>query len=121
MIYAQPMTSSRSARMKRRNILKTVTAGAVVLAAPRIAKGADAATLRFVPQADLAVLDPVFTTAYVTRNHAFMVFDTLYGIDTDFNPQPQMVAGHTIENDGKLWTLTLRDSLLFHDNTPVLA
>jgi peptide/nickel transport system substrate-binding protein len=107
--------------MQRRQFLKSVSAGAAALAAPRIGHAASAATLRFVPQADLAVLDPVFTTAYVTRNHAFMVFDTLYGIDSDFNPQPQMVAGHTIENDGKLWTLTLRDSLMFHDNTPVLA
>ncbi len=73
------------------------------------------------PQADLAVLDPVFTTAYVTRNHAFMVFDTLYGIDEAFNPQPQMLAGHTVENDGKLWTLTLREGLKFHDGQPVLA
>ncbi len=107
--------------MKRRDILKTVSAGAVALAAPRLALGADAATLRFVPQADLAVLDPVFTTAYVTRNHAYMVFDTLYGIDEAFNPQPQMLAGHTIENDGKLWTLTLRAGLKFHDGEPVLA
>jgi peptide/nickel transport system substrate-binding protein len=97
-------------------------AGAIALAAPRIASAAaNAATLRFVPQADLAVLDPVFTTAYVTRNHAFMVFDTLYGIDESFNPQPQMLAGHTVENDGKLWTLTLREGLKFHDGEPVLA
>lgn len=110
--------------MKRRDILKTASAAAVALAAPRTratAASAATTTLRFVPQADLAVLDPVFTTAYVTRNHAFMVFDTLYGIDEAFNPQPQMVAGHTVENDGKLWTLTLRDGLKFHDNEPVLA
>lgn len=107
--------------MKRRDILKTASAGAVMLAAPRVASAAETAALRFVPQADLAVLDPVFTTAYVTRNHAFMVFDTLYGIDDAFNPQPQMLAGHTIENDGTKWTLTLRDGLKFHDNEPVLA
>ena len=107
--------------MRRRDILKTASVGALALAAPRLARGAETATLRFVPQADLAVLDPVFTTAYVTRNHAFMVFDTLYGIDEAFNPQPQMLAGHTVENDGKLWTLTLREGLKFHDGEPVLA
>jgi peptide/nickel transport system substrate-binding protein len=37
--------------------------------------------LKFIPQADLAVLDPVWTTAYVTRHHGMMVFDTLYGTD----------------------------------------
>lgn len=106
--------------MKRRHFLAS-TLAATSLAAPRIARADGAGTLTFVPQADLAVLDPVWATAYVTRNHAFLVFDTLYGIDTDYQPQPQMVEGHTVENDGKLWTLTLRDQLRFHDGAPVLA
>ena len=73
--------------------------------------------LKFIPQSDVTMLDPIWTTAYVTRNHGFMVFDTLYGhrTNTAIKAQPQMVAGHTIENDGKLWKLTLRDGLKFHD------
>jgi peptide/nickel transport system substrate-binding protein len=106
--------------MKRRDLL-TLGAAAATLHLPRLARAQDQTVLRFVPQADLAVLDPVFATAYVTRNHAFLVFDTLYGIDDAFNPQPQMLAGHTVENDGRLWTLTLRDGLSFHDGTPVLG
>jgi peptide/nickel transport system substrate-binding protein len=104
--------------MKRRHFLQTAAA---VLAAPSIGSAAGARTLTFVPQADLAVLDPVWATAYVTRNHAFLVFDTLFGIDENYQPQPQMVDGYTVENDGKLWTLTLREGLQFHDGTPVLA
>ena len=77
--------------------------------------------MRFIPQADLAVLDPVWTTAYVTRNHGMMVFDTLFGQDSTFQPQPQMVEGTQTSSDGKQWTLTLRSGLLFHDRTPVLA
>ena len=50
-----------------------------------------------------------------------MVYDTLFALDEAGNPQPQMLAGHTVEEDGKTWTLTLRDGLLFHDGTPVLA
>ena len=50
-----------------------------------------------------------------------MVFDTLYGMDNAYRPQPQMVAGHAVGDDGKLWELTLRDGLRFHDGTPVLA
>ncbi|MDB5369078.1 MAG: transporter substrate-binding protein [Roseomonas sp.] len=92
-----------------------------VLAAPRLARARDGATLRFVPQSDLAILDPVLTAAYVTRNHGMMVFDTLYGMDATFRIQPQMVAGHVVEEDGRLWTLTLRDGLRWHDGTPVLA
>src|SRR3984893_10870833 len=107
--------------MKRRDFLKTTAAGAAILAAPQGVRAQGAGVLKFVPQADLAVLDPVFATAYVTRNHAFLVYDTLYGIDESNQPQPQMVEGHVVEDDGKLWTLTLRDGLLFHDGQKVLA
>ncbi len=107
--------------MKRRGFLKAGSAGALILAAPHIASAQASKALKFVPQADLAVLDPVYATAYVTRNHAFLVFDTLYGLDEQYRPQPQMVEGHVIEDDGKLWRLTLRENLRFHDGTPVLA
>lgn len=103
--------------MKRRDFL--ATAGAAGLSAPAGAQPAK--VVKFVPQADLALLDPVFTTGLVTRNHGFLVFDQLYGLDDSFTPQPQMVEGHVIENDGKTWKLTLREGLRFHDGTPVLA
>jgi peptide/nickel transport system substrate-binding protein len=104
--------------LSRRALLGT---GATLLAAPRLGNAQATSTLRFVPQADLAVLDPIFTTAAVTTNHAFMVFDTLYGLDVGFNPHPQMVAGHQHSADFRDWTLTLRDGLKFHDGEPVRA
>ena len=104
--------------MRRRDLL---IGTATALAAPRIGRAAGASVLRFIPQADLATLDPHWTTAYVTRNHGFMVYDTLYGNDHALQPSPQMVAGHVIEDDGRRWTLTLRDGLLWHDGTKVLA
>ncbi|MGA9868990.1 MAG: ABC transporter substrate-binding protein [Acetobacteraceae bacterium] len=107
--------------MKRRDILKSAVAGAAVLAAPRIARAESQRVLKFIPQADLASIDPIWTTADVTRNHGFMVFDTLYGVDNKYRPHPQMAAGHTLSADGKQWDITLRDGLKFHDNTPVLA
>lgn len=103
--------------MRRRTFL--ATAGA--LAAPRISRAAEASVLRFIPQSDLAVLDPIWTGAYVTRNHAMMVFDTLYGTDSAFRVSPQMVAGDTTSDDGLTRTLTLRDGLLWHDGEKVLA
>ncbi len=103
--------------MKRRDFL--ATSAAATLAAPAVAQ--PRTTVKFVPQADLALLDPVFTTGLVTRNHGFLVYDQLYGLDDNFAPQPQMVEGHTIENDGKTWKLTLREGMKFHDGTPVLA
>jgi peptide/nickel transport system substrate-binding protein len=98
-----------------------MAASIATLAAPPLAASAEQRVLKFVPQADLAAVDPVFTSAYVTRNHGYLVFDTLYGMDEHYRPQPQMVSGHTIDDDGKTWTFTLRDGLKFHDGTPVLG
>jgi len=96
-------------------------AGAVALAAPRIGAAQGARTLKFVPHADLTIVDPSWTTAYITRNHAMMVFDTLWGTDSANNVSPQMLEGHVVENDGRTWKLTLREGLKFHDGTPVLG
>ena len=79
-----------------------------------------ATTLKFIPYADLALLDPA-VSAFVTRNHVLMVFDTLFALDENGVAQPQMLEGSIIEADGLTWTLTLRDGLRFHDGTPVLA
>jgi len=107
--------------MTRRTVVKGGLAGVAALAAPRIVRAEALKTITFIPQSDLASLDPVWTTADVTRNYSLAVFDTLYGFDADFMVQPQMVEGHAVENDGRDWTLTLRDGLKFHDGTPVLA
>jgi len=77
--------------------------------------------LRFIPQSDLGVLDPNWTAAYVTRNHAMMAFGTLYGTDSAFRVSPQMVARDTTSDDGLTRTLTLGDGLLWHDGENVLA
>ncbi len=107
--------------MNRRDVLKAGVAGAAALAAPSIARAEQQRVLKFIPQADLASLDPIWTTADVTRTHGFLVFDTLYGLDDSYRPHPQMAAGHTTSADGKQWDITLRDGLKFHDNSPVLA
>ena len=107
--------------MKRRTLLKGFGAGAAALAAPSLAAAQGSRVLKFIPQSDLTVLDPIWTTAYVTRNHGFMVFDTLFGSDGSFKATPQMADGMTVDNDGKLVRITLRDGLKWHDGTPVLA
>jgi peptide/nickel transport system substrate-binding protein len=105
--------------MKRRTFL--ASGAAATLAAPRIARSQTSKVLKFIPQIDPPLLDPVTTSAYITRNHGFAVFDTLFGQDGNYNAQPQMVDGFTTEADGKTWKLVLREGLRFHDNTPVLA
>ncbi len=107
--------------MRRRTFLAGTAAAAASLAAPHVSRGADQRVLKFIPQADPTIIDPIWTTAYVSRNHGFMIFDTLYGIDNAYKAQPQMVAGHVMEDDGKRWTLTLRDGLAWHDGDKVLA
>ncbi len=104
--------------MQRRTFL---TASAATLAMPALGRAAEASTIRFVPEADLIILDPVVTPAAQTREHAYLVYDTLFGLDDQFRAQPQMVEGAVTENDGKLWKLTLRDGLKFHDGSRVLA
>jgi len=104
--------------MRRRTLLGAASAS---LALPAVLRAAGASTLKFIPQIDLAFLDPHWTTANVTRGHGYMVFDTLYGQDGTFTSSPQMVEGHTVENDGKLWKLSLRPGLLWHDGEKVLA
>jgi peptide/nickel transport system substrate-binding protein len=107
--------------MRRRTFL---AASAATLALPAVTQAESKRVLKFIPQSDLAVLDPVWTTAYVTRNHGYMVYDTLYGQTGQkdgFKATPQMVAGHTTENDSKTWKLTLRDGLMFHNDEKVLA
>jgi peptide/nickel transport system substrate-binding protein len=108
--------------MLRRDLIRTgLTLGAgASLSMPRLSRAQAASrTLRFAPQADAAILDPTITTGLVNRNHGFLVFDTLYGIDEQGKTQPQMVDGHVIEDDGKLVTMRLREGLRFHDGEPV--
>ena len=108
--------------MRRRDLLKAGGAATLTLSvASRLGRTNQTKTLVFVGVADLTVLDPVVAGSRTTRNYAYLVFDTLYGIDTEWKAQPQMVAGHEVEDDGLTWTLKLRDGLRFHDKEPVLA
>ena len=101
--------------IRRRYIL----AGA--MSTPFVARAQSLDTLKIVPEGDLPILEPVFTTATVVRNRGYIFWDTLYGMDAAYQMQPQMLAGHSTEDDGRRWTLTLRPGLMFHDGTPVLA
>jgi peptide/nickel transport system substrate-binding protein len=108
--------------MDRRGFLKTAAiAAAGALAAPRLSLAADSKVLRFIPQANLANLDPIWTTQYVVRNASLLIWDMLYGVDDQLQSRPQMVEGHEASSDFKTWTFRLRDGLKFHDKEPVLS
>src|ERR1700692_2069711 len=112
-------------RVDRRTALKLAAGSGAVpatrLAAPALAQGSNARTLRFVPQANLANFDPIWGTQYVVRNASAMVWDTLYGFDDKLQPQRQMVESEELSSDGLTWTFRLRPGLKFHDGEPVLA
>ena len=105
----------------RRDALACTAAAlaAATLPRPAVGQGAGARALRFVPHSNLAALDPVATSGYVVRDYGFMVYDTLFGVDTRFRSRPQMVAAHEVSGDGRVWRFRLREGLLFHDGTPV--
>src|SRR5712664_2797644 len=101
----------------RRSLLAFAAAFATVAAAPF----ASAQTIKAVMHSDVKILDPVFSGAYITRNHAYMIYDTLFAIDEKLQVKPQMVDSWTTSPDGLTWTFKLRDGLEWHDGTPVTS
>jgi peptide/nickel transport system substrate-binding protein len=97
---------------------------AAALALPLLAGAAQPAateTLRVVMHSDLKIVDPIWTTAYISRNHGYMVYDTLFAMNEKFEPTPQMVESYTVSDDKLTYSFTLRDGLTFHDGQPVTA
>jgi peptide/nickel transport system substrate-binding protein len=82
---------------------------------------ADAKTLRVAPHSDLKIVDPIWTTALITVNHGYMIYDTLFALDEKLKVQPQMVDRYTTSDDKLTWTFVLRDALAWHDGMPVTA
>ncbi|MEO1197611.1 MAG: ABC transporter substrate-binding protein [Pseudomonadota bacterium] len=110
-------------KLTRRQFVGTTMAGA--MAAPFVSRvrtaSASTSVLRVIPHADLQNIDPIWTTAYISRNHGYMVFDTLFAMDESLTPQPQMVDTYERSSDGLTWTFVLRDGLEFHDGAAVTA
>ena len=104
--------------LNRRSFLKASTA-ASVLPAPMLVRAQDKKVLRYVPNGNLTVLDPIFTPAAVTVTHGYAVFDTLFGVNSKLEAQPQMAEGATVSENQREWKIKLREGLMFHDGEPV--
>jgi peptide/nickel transport system substrate-binding protein len=94
---------------------------AAALTIGALACAANAKTLRIAPHSDLKVVDPIWTTALISVNHGYMIYDTLFALDDKLIAQPQMVDRYAMSADKLSWTFTLRDGLEWHDGAPVTA
>ncbi|WP_375789229.1 ABC transporter substrate-binding protein [Bradyrhizobium sp. Pha-3] len=111
-------------RWKHRTLAAALTALALSFAPQELSFAPQAIaadkTITAVMHSDLRVIDPILTTAYITRDHGYMVYDTLVATDSNFKIQPQM-ADWKVSDDKLTYTFTLRDGLKWHDGTPVTA
>ncbi|MFE1597309.1 ABC transporter substrate-binding protein [Methylobacterium sp. ID0610] len=102
----------------RRNLIGVIAAAATALLT---AGGSQAQTLKVVMHSDVKIVDPIWTTAYIVRNHGYMIYDTLFALDGKGEVKPQMVDSYTESPDKLTYTFTLRDGLSWHDGKPVTA
>ena len=103
---------------KKSALALVAAAGATALLA---AAPAQAQTIKAVMHSDVKILDPIWTTAYIQRNHGYMIWDTLFAVDEKFAVKPQMVDKYEVSPDKLVWTFTLRDGLEWHDGKPVTS
>ena len=94
--------------MKRRMFMTSAAAASVAPTKFAIGQSAKARTLIFVPQANLTVLDPIFTTAQPTVHHGWAIYDLLFGVTSKLEPKPQMAEGYTLSDDGRTYLIKLR-------------
>jgi peptide/nickel transport system substrate-binding protein len=115
--------SKRGSNVRRpvRNVLGFALSVAVLVASGGAVPATAETTLRVVMHSDLKILDPIWTTAYISRNHGYMIYDTLLALDSQQEVHPQMLEKWEISADGLVYTFKLRDGLKWHDGTPVTS
>lgn len=116
-----PNGFSGSVLTKSRSVMLAAALAASTAIVPAgTALAQDSETITAVMHSGLRVLDPIITTAHITRNHGYMIYDVLIAVNENFEVQPQM-ADFEVSDDGLTYTFTLRDGLMFHDGEPVTA
>src|SRR2546423_8060344 len=91
---------------------------AVSALAPMPLAAAEPKTFKVVMHSDLKALDPVWSGAYIVRNHGYLIYDTLFSIDETFHIRPQMAEAWRLSDDGLVATIKLREGLAWHDGKP---
>ena len=91
---------------KAKTLATAVLGAALLTSLPALAQPS---TLRVVPHSDLKIVDPIWTTAYITRNHGYLIYDTLFAMDAKGEIKPQMVDKYSVSPDNLVWSFTLRE------------
>ena len=107
--------------MKKHRKHGVVAALALVAGSAGLPSAHAQTVIKYVPQADINVLDPVVNKSPVVTQYGYMVYDQLFAVDGNYQPKPQMVDTFNVSEDGKSYTFTLRNGLKFHDGQPVRA
>jgi peptide/nickel transport system substrate-binding protein len=115
--FVLPQEKFMSFRFRNLAFASCLAAALAAMASGAVAQ----TTLRVVKHSDLKIVDPIWTTAYITRDHGYMVYDTLFATDANGQIKPQMIDKYELSADKLTWTMTLRDGLLWHDGAPVTA
>lgn len=102
-------------------LLQSALLSAAVLSTGMSLAANDPKTIHMIPQGDLKILDPIQNPSYITRNHGYMIYDTLFSQNSKGQVMPQMVDNYKVSADKKVWTFTLRSGLKWSDGTPVTA
>ena len=105
--------------MRMRSLISAAVTTALLLGSSASAHALEVLKLRV--NGDVNTMDPIATTNFTIRNVAYLVYDTLFALDSNYQVQPQMAEGYTLSDDQLTYTITLRDRLKFHDGTPVTA
>jgi peptide/nickel transport system substrate-binding protein len=101
--------------------LRALLVAAAVLEPASALAAAESKTFKVVMHSDLKALDPVWSGAYIVRNHGYLVYDTLFAMDERFQIRPQMAESWQLSDDGLVATIKLREGLAWHDGKPVTA
>ncbi len=102
-------------------LLTSIVLSMATMGAGTALAATDAKTIHMIPQGDLKILDPIQNPSYITRNHGYMIYDTLFAQNSKGEVKPQMVDAYQVSADKKVWTFTLRAGLKWSDGTPVTA
>src|SRR3954467_13371993 len=109
-------------RKPKRRTTSGMLLGAALAAVVGVGPSAAAeSVLKVIPLNDLKIVDPIWSTGYTSRDHGYMVWDTLFALDENLKPQPQMIESWTVSDDNLTWIFKLRDGLKWHDGGDVTA